>query len=223
MERNKKKINVLVNTNATPSNYISFLQSEYDVTVVSASNYQDENIDLILFAGGEDVDPLLYNENKGNYTYINERRDNFELDYMFHRFNPKVPKLGICRGAQFLTVASGGGLIQHVTNHGSSHPIELLRNGNVYEITSTHHQMMFPYKLSEQNYNILAASKYYLSDTYLDGDNNEKVLPKNFLECEIVYYINSNSLCIQGHPEFENCPEETKQMCLKLIKNVLKL
>ena len=35
--------------------------------------------------------------------------------------------------------------------------------------------MMFPYTLSDQNYNIIAASKYYLSDTYLNGDNEEKV------------------------------------------------
>jgi len=224
MKETKKKLNVLINSNDTPRNYIDFLNLAYDVNPICAKNMNiDDQIDLILFAGGEDVSPAHYGEKIGSRTFTNRKRDEFEFDYMFHRLSSKIPKLGICRGAQFLTVASGGSLIQHVANHGNSHLIELLRNGNVYEMTSTHHQMMYPYNLDPQAYTIHAASKYYLSDTYLNGNDEEKELPTNFLECEIVYYNNSNSLCIQGHPEFANCPEETKQLCLKLIKNTLNL
>jgi len=47
-------------------------------------------------------------------------------------------------------------------------------------------------------------------------------LHKNFLEPEIVYYKNTNALCIQGHPEWTHCEKRTSSMCLNLIDKYLK-
>ena len=128
--------------------------------------------------------------------------------------------------AQFLTVMSGGSLIQHVNGHaiGRLHPITIYGIFNTsVEITSTHHQMMFPYSINKDKYEIVATATNYLSNTYLDGIDQEKELPANFEECEIVYYKNSKSLCIQGHPEMAACPDYTKQMCLEMISYYLKI
>lgn len=181
----------------------------------------DEDIDLVVFTGGADVNPELYMENTGKHTQVNKKRDSTEIDY-FNWFR-NTPKLGICRGSQFLTVMNGGKLIQHVNGHTQTHKIEMKispqSSTGTYEITSTHHQMLFPFNV--RRYELIAWSKRFRSTTYLDGDNKEVVLPKHFLEPEIVYYPDTNSLAIQGHPEFTHCKRQTQDMCKNLIYKFL--
>lgn len=183
------------------------------------------DIDLIVFTGGEDVDPSFYNEPRGRYTGSNKRRDEFCFT-IFNKFL-SVPKLGICRGSQFLTVAAGGLLIQHVNNHaGVSHKMSFFKNPLSREIleidvTSTHHQMLFPYNLPQEVYKLVGWSTYHRSNTYLNGNDEEIELPTDFLEPEIVYYKATNSLAIQGHPEFAAAPESFKIITTQLIDQYL--
>lgn len=227
----KKKINVLINEKADYKSYVDFLKIKYDVTLITYSDYLSgknrETIHLILFTGGEDVNPKLYEEPTGKYTNYNERRDLIEQD-IFHNLTYSVPKLGICRGSQFLTVMCGGKLIQHVEGHaiGNVHPINVIYNEDeeeVVNITSTHHQMLFPFNLNDDSYEIKAYSSYFRSSTYLNGKNEETKLPKNFVEPEIVFYPKYNSLAIQGHPESNIMKEFEKEFFLNLITNILKL
>jgi len=223
----KKKITVAVNNKLNNSSYINFLLKNYDVTVIPSDKVKEtETIDLVLFIGGEDVYPGYYNQGVGSKTKYNDERDSYERRYLFDRF-PNTPKLGICRGSQFLTVLNGGQLIQHVEGHanGQTHAIQLdlpYDNG-IYNITSTHHQMMYPFNLSEKQYQIVGYSKYFLSDKYLNGKDQNIELPLNFVEPEIVYYPETKSLCIQGHPEMNDCPEKTKQLVFNLMNYFLKL
>lgn len=225
----KKSINVLINPNAISSSYIAFLSLRFNVKTIAADswNSSEDKIDLVLFTGGEDVDPSYYGESKGSRTGINRKRDDYEQKYMFSRSTLRqTPKLGICRGAQFLTVMSGGKLIQDVTGHAIStlHRISFM-NGlkSDIEITSTHHQMMNPYEMNEEAFNIIAVSTHFQSSHYLNGEDVGIALPKNFKEPEIVYYPNHLSLAIQGHPEMPHCPSSTTEVCLDLIQNYLKL
>jgi gamma-glutamyl-gamma-aminobutyrate hydrolase PuuD len=159
--------------------------------------------DVIIFTGGEDVYPGMYNEEIGQYTSFNDERD-YEEERVFNKAK-KLKRLlvGICRGGQFLTVMNGGKLIQHVYGHaiGGTHKIFIPSENRHIDITSTHHQMMYPFNLSEQDYSIIAHADK-LSSTYLNGWNEERSLHENFVEPEIVYYPKTNSLCIQGHPEY---------------------
>lgn len=159
---------------------------------------------IVLFTGGEDVYPGHYGEDIGKHTNFNITRDKFEIQAFdeARKYNKFI--LGICRGSQILTVLSGGGLVQHVTGHanGKMHKIHLMNEDVDIDITSTHHQMMWPFWLNKDQYQILAKSTIDLSNTYLNGDNFEKSLPDNFVESEIVYYKDTNCLCIQGHPEY---------------------
>lgn len=193
---------------------ISYIQNKEDINKVKEASPLP---DLIIFTGGADVNPRYYAENLGKFTSCNTERD--DVDFEVAQTFRSIPKLGICRGSQFLTVQAGGKLIQHVTGHTQSHPITT-RRGNEYKMTSTHHQMCYPYDIN--GYKLLAWSTRYRSATYLDGNNKEIELPGNFLEPEIMYYPNTNALAIQGHPEFGNCPKETSEFCIKLVEKLLK-
>lgn len=122
--------------------------------------------------------------------------------------------------SQFLTTMSGGSLIQHVNGHGGDHLIST-KEGIMLKMTSTHHQMMYPYDLNKDKFDLIAWSTYFKSDTYLNGRNEEIEIPTEFLEPEIVHYKNTNALAIQGHPEFSSCNREASDYCLDLIRNYL--
>lgn len=222
-----KKITVVINNKVNNSKYIDFLSKNYIVNVIDVSQLKENDyIDLVLFVGGEDVYPGYYSQKTGSNTKYNDKRDSYEKSCLFDRF-PNTPKLGICRGAQLLTVLNDGELIQDVSGHNNSKnhniQLDLPYNTGIYEITSTHHQMMYPFNLLKKQYQIIAYSEYFLSDKYLNGNDRNIELPLNFVEPEIIYYPETKSLCIQGHPESDNCPEHTKQLVFGLMNYFLKL
>ncbi len=73
-------------------------------------------LDGILISGGDfDVPPKYYGDSSLHpKTDINEARSDFELALAKAAMTKDVPLLGICGGAQLLTVAAGGGLHQHL-------------------------------------------------------------------------------------------------------------
>jgi putative glutamine amidotransferase len=79
-----------------------------DARRVSAADY-----DGILFAGGEDVDPSLYDEQmKYDSVHTDRARDDFELTLLDSALERRLPILGICRGIQMINVKFGGTLYQ---------------------------------------------------------------------------------------------------------------
>ena len=217
----KQTLNIVIADDASSLDYVAYLNQKYEVIVHKVNDVKNpKDIDLVLFTGGEDVNPQYYNEQIGKYTHINNNRDEKEIN-TFHRFRNHSFLLGICRGNQLLTILSSGRLIQHVEGHCRDHSM-VLNNGLKYNITSSHHQMLYPFDLNEKDYELIGYSEYFQSNTYLNGDNEEIELSNNFLEPEIVYYKKTNALCIQGHPEWNHCEKRTSQMCLNLIDKYLK-
>lgn len=208
----RKPIRLLIADGTRSDEYVEFLNRRFDVTVVK----NGEECDLVLFTGGEDVNPKYYNQSKGNQTYFSDKRDKLEMEvYNTYRH---VPHLGICRGNQFLTVMNGGSLVQHLDGHGMSHDI-IFRNQQVFTVTSTHHQMAYPFDLPSSIYKIIGYSKNFKSGTYLNGDNKEIDIPKDFVEVEIIKY--KNTLGIQGHPEYYNASKEFVNTSLQLIYELI--
>jgi putative glutamine amidotransferase len=217
----KETLNIVIADDASSLDYVAYLNEKYEIIVHKTKDVKDsKDIDLVLFTGGEDVDPQYYSEQIGKYTSINQSRDRKEIE-TFNRFRGHSLFLGICRGSQMMTVLSGGKLIQHVEGHGRDHSM-VVNNSLKYQITSSHHQMLYPFDLNEKDYELIAYSEYFQSKTYLNGNNEEIELPNNFLEPEIVYYKNINALCIQGHPEWSHCERRTSTMCLNLVDKYLK-
>ncbi|MGA8465105.1 MAG: gamma-glutamyl-gamma-aminobutyrate hydrolase family protein, partial [Trebonia sp.] len=75
-------------------------------------------LDGLLFTGGRDVDPALYEQQRLDDTDLPEhRRDRFELLLMRAALEAGLPFLAIGRGLHVLTVARGGTLTQHLPAH----------------------------------------------------------------------------------------------------------
>lgn len=175
-----------------------------------------EEADLVMFTGGEDVDPSLYNKSKGEHTGSNLARDLMEKEVYEKATALGLPKIGICRGSQFLCVMAGGELVQHQLNPGRMHTIQTKYHGEI-NISSTHHQAAYPFNLPRYSYEILGWTKD-ASPFHLDGEAKE-LAPT--LECEIVHYRSANALGIQGHPEFDyyrNDPANADSM--KVLKTI---
>lgn len=80
-------------------------------------------LDGFLFAGGVDVDPVLYGEEKLNDTVeIDPARDAFEMALFSAVYPTGKPIFGICRGIQSINVALGGTLYQDIPAHRQSEP-----------------------------------------------------------------------------------------------------
>lgn len=73
------------------------------------------HLDGLMFSGGEDINPLWYNqEKKEKCGGIDDARDNFELMLFKKATDRNIPILGVCRGLQLINVAMGGSLIQDI-------------------------------------------------------------------------------------------------------------
>lgn len=177
----------------------------------------EETTGLIIFTGGPDVPPTLYGEDNVR-SAVNMNRTEREIRIYKEAVRQKIPVLGICYGSQLVTALQPNGkIIQNVTGHNrGSHSIFSTEDYEEYEMTSTHHQMMYPFNI--ENYEILAHTVGMLSKEYIYDKGDYKDI---YLEAEIVYYPDKNTLAIQGHPEFSTCPEKTREFCRKLIKKYL--
>lgn len=159
--------------------------------------------DIVLFTGGEDVTPSMYGEETHKTSYCNINRDATESAVFDFAVKTGKNMLGICRGSQLLTALSGGKLVQNVHNHsmGGRHNIKF-DDDSIEEITSTHHQMMYPFDMDAKKYDIVAISHPRRSDIY--EFNNKHSKNEITSEPEIVFYHDTKALCIQGHPEYMN-------------------
>ncbi len=72
-------------------------------------------LDGILFAGGNDVDPKLYDQEPYAETVnVYPVRDQMEIHLMSLALEEQKPILAICRGMHLLNVVCGGSLYQHI-------------------------------------------------------------------------------------------------------------
>jgi len=72
-------------------------------------------LDGLLFSGGSDLDPELYDQEPHDETTgVHGKRDRAELALLQAALARDMPVLAICRGSQVLNVARGGDLVQHL-------------------------------------------------------------------------------------------------------------
>lgn len=202
----KAKTTVLVIGNNT---HVQKLFHNADFKVIYDTRDRKIEPDLICFTGGADVNPVYYKENTLFRTRIDPKRDVIE-GLVFEKYLA-TPKVGICRGGQFLNVFSGGALWQHVNNHVDPHQvIDLLFTKKPLWVSSTHHQMMIPGEGSH----LLAMTPTIVTE-HMSGKKRD--VPK--YDPEVLWYPGTNSLCFQPHPEF-SIPQgkEHTEYFFKLLK-----
>lgn len=176
--------------------------------------YDTRTADLIQFTGGADVEPTLYGEDTLHpRTFFSEKRDEKERK-IFETFLDKVPMAGICRGGQFLNVMNGGRMVQHCDNHGiaGTHEVIDVATRGVYNVTSTHHQMMLPG--SEASLLAYADAISTIKEGARGGEIYNHPVPS--FDTEVLLYEHSRCLCFQPHPEFRGYSE-----CRKLYFSYL--
>lgn len=76
-----------------------------------------DDADALVLSGGADVDPALFTSEPARAPLDLDRdRDRLEMRLVARAWNARLPMLGICRGAQLLTVFRGGALALHVND-----------------------------------------------------------------------------------------------------------
>jgi putative glutamine amidotransferase len=120
-----------------------------------------EVVDGLVFTGGRDVDPALYDQERHEESdEPDSRRDRFELTLMRAALDAGLPFLAIGRGLHILALARGGTLTQHLPGHRAAraryapHDVVLRGDsllgrllGTQVTVPAAHHQA--PYNLGE--------------------------------------------------------------------------
>ena len=127
-----------------------------EITTVDLSGKTElpNDLDGILFTGGEDIAPERYGkaDERDRCTEIDESRDASE--FALAKQATHLPTLGICRGAQLLNVVQGGTLHTDISGHTKlasgdrRHAVSVdpasqlarLTGSTSGEINSSHHQ-----------------------------------------------------------------------------------
>lgn len=152
--------------------------------------------DVVVFAGGADIDPALYgHKNVASYTY--PERDKIEQWTFNECIKNNICMYGICRGAQLLHALNGGTLWQDVNNHGRSHDIIDTEWGVIVESTSIHHQML----QWNDKIEVIAECPELNATRFQDESKTMHVSNMYEMEIEGGIYRDTGCFFVQGHPE----------------------
>lgn len=106
---------------AIRENYINMISDSNAAAIIipydkSSTESYISMIDGLLVVGGFfDINPKRYGEEIVNNTVIlNEKRGNFEFDFVEKFLKTNKPIFGICNGMQVINVVRGGSLIQDI-------------------------------------------------------------------------------------------------------------
>jgi putative glutamine amidotransferase len=123
-----------------------------------------EVVDGLIFSGGGDLDPAIYNgEYHSAIKGVDRTRDAFELKLFNQALNTNIPLLGVCRGLAVMAVASGASLVAHIpsefgelvahtgdSSQSVNHQVEInpqshlasIMEATAVEVVSMHHQSL---------------------------------------------------------------------------------
>jgi gamma-glutamyl-gamma-aminobutyrate hydrolase PuuD len=157
--------------------------------------------DVVVFTGGGDISPTLYNEKPKVTHGVSPERDAFEVAMYDEAKKAGKVMFGICRGAQFLHAMNGGKLWQDVNNHGRQHYIVDLDEDVRVMATSIHHQML----QEKEEMELVAVCESTVATRFIDADLHVDLSSKDssvdILEIEAGAYPLTKCFFVQGHPE----------------------
>lgn len=157
--------------------------------------------DMILYTGGQDVNPALYGQERMDCTGVDLRRDRMDQDCFIEARKYQKFQVGICRGSQFLNVMCGGELWQDVNNHAigtKGHLIEDIKSKTTFFGSSTHHQQcILGPKGRLLAYADESTKKLSPRGSWVKGISNSESV-----DVEAFWYPNHRCLGVQWHPEW---------------------
>jgi putative glutamine amidotransferase len=151
-----------------------------------------KRFDLIIFPGGEDINPKRYGQiNMGSSFY--DERDDIEFPLAEEALKKDKKILAVCRGHQLASVLLGNTLVQDIQHHPSFHRLTFMRDTPILAkffknkvINSYHHQGV---KTERANYPV----------SCYNGDTDEHIVEG---------FETKNIISVQFHPEFQDGNEE---------------
>lgn len=179
-----------------------------------------EEYALVLFTGGADISPSLYNDiSPEGYCNTNPARDSREKIIFNCALEHGVKMTGICRGSQFINVMSGGRMLHHISGHGlgGEHTMSSHKDDEIIDVTSTHHQMSIP----GPDGLLVAWSTDRRSDVYIGkGDKEEHYAGP---EVESLLYPKTKCFGVQYHPEYMHSESPGYRWYWQAVKDFLEL
>lgn len=171
--------------------------------------------DLVVFVGGDDVNPIYYNEDRHPKTFFDSKRDEADLAVYEFCLKEGIPMFGVCRGAQFLHVMNGGKLYQHVDNHTGDHNMWDIQNKRmVNRVSSVHHQMCIENVAGGME---VIGTSGKASERWKNP--NSKVCGSQ-MDVEAYFYRDTHCFGVQGHPEYAGY-HEFMQWTLEKINELI--
>jgi putative glutamine amidotransferase len=178
---------------------IGSLMNYYPNIEVIKDKTKVKNYDLIIFPGGEDINPMYYRENN-IYSDYNDRRDNWEMDILNSAMDLGKKILGICRGLQLINVFFGGNLWQDIYFQ-------------LKEEHSPNHELQFEDRTVLSNYFSRVNSMHHQAIRQVGKGLNVTSMYKRVIES----VENKNIIAVQFHPEF--MPTETSKPFFEYLKS----
>ena len=212
-QEDQKKTIILSKASA---NYINWIE---DDNIIILDAYTIKNTDSILIladgiilTGGEDINPLEYNDTANIKVCgaINFSRDTLERKLFDFAFKNKLPLIGVCRGMQMMNVASGGTLYGDIPSEIGTTVIHRNNGEVIHDVVVVHNnysyiQMIFPQDIMlsyrqdtftvnswhHQGIKDIADGIQVIAESY-DGLPEAVVMDKNF---------HPFMIAVQFHPE----------------------
>ena len=111
----KKELKTIILSKASEK-YVQWMEDDNTIILDAYTIRNTDSIlkltDGIILTGGEDINPLQYNDTSNIKVWgpINYKRDTLERKLFDFAFENKIPLIGVCRGMQMMNVVSGGTL-----------------------------------------------------------------------------------------------------------------
>lgn len=165
-----------------------------------------DDADLVVFTGGDDVNPALYDEEAHRSVSWSRSRDDQDIDLYMKCLASGIPMFGVCRGAQFLWVMNGHKLHQDLDCHYGDHSIWDIRGAkHIDKVSSVHHQACrLPLQAEMEgkpNQPVLVATarkSSYRWNNPLERESGPTI------DLEAFFFRDTCCFGVQGHPEYSN-------------------
>jgi gamma-glutamyl-gamma-aminobutyrate hydrolase PuuD len=145
-----------------------------------------KNYDLIIFSGGEDIDPQLYHEENVS-SYCSPERDAIEIPILEQALRIGKKILGVCRGHQLINAYLGGSLYQDISMAGYSH-----RGSHAWKAVQAHDILkILPSTINSMHH----------QGVKTHGDSMKIIVTWNGIS-EVSASTDNNIITVQFHPEF---------------------
>ena len=173
---------------------------------------------LILFTGGADISPELYNDTSPlGYCSYNKNADTIDIDVYTIARKYNIKMTGICRGSQFINVMNGGRMMHHITNHGTSDGHMFMSEALMkpIKVNTLHHQMSI---IGPKGF-VIGWCPEKRSNKYIGRNDIEEKWDKP--EVEAILYPESLCCGVQYHPEMMEKDSDGYSFYYKMIANFL--